>query len=224
MAQTAVILQVRLASTRLPGKLLLPLSGKSILEHILLRLSAARTPESIIIATTADTAPRIGELAGQYSAYIHLGSEEDVLLRYVEACGVHHVETVIRATGDNPLVCIPYIDEAVMLHGESGSDLTLFPELPYGTGVEVIDAAVLHEMHRATDDPFEREHITQYLYRHESAYRITRGVPEEDLRRPDLRLTVDTPEDYGRMCSIYEALYRGTPIDLHEVIRYLEKG
>jgi spore coat polysaccharide biosynthesis protein SpsF len=109
----------------------------------------------------------------------------------------------------------------VELHGEKRADLTLYPLLPYGTGVEVIRGSVLEEISAKTDDPFEREHITQYLYRHEQDYRITRGVPEKALRRPDIRLTVDTENDYRNMVEIYEALYRGRPIPLHEVIEYL---
>jgi spore coat polysaccharide biosynthesis protein SpsF len=217
----SIILQVRIASTRLPGKLLLPLCGKSIFEHILMRLQAALIPSSIIVATTRDTACRIDSIVEQFGVPLYVGSEEDVLLRFVEAARENEVDTVIRATGDNPLVSIPYIDRAVELHSEKSADLTLYPRLPYGTGVEVIRGAVLEEISGKTDDPFEREHITQYLYRHESDYRIIRGVPEEALRRPDIRLTVDTEEDYRNMGEIYENLYRGRPIPLHEVISYL---
>jgi len=222
MAHTAIILQVRVASTRLPGKLLLPLCGRSIFEHILVRLGRARVPASIIVATTEDSAPRIRSTAERYGVPIYIGSENDVLLRYVEALRAYRVDTVVRATGDNPLVSIPYIDRAVKLHEDQGADLTLFPLLPYGTGVEVLSGAVLEEIHGKTDDPFEREHITQYLYRHESEYRVVRGIPEEKLRRPDVRLTVDTGEDYRKMCEIYDALYRGEPISLHEVLQYLD--
>ncbi len=217
----SIILQVRIASTRLPGKLLLPLCGKSIFEHILTRLQAARTPSSIIVATTRDTLPHIDSIAERFGVPLYVGSENDVLLRFVEAMRVHEVDTVIRATGDNPLVSIPHIDRVVELHSGANADLTLYPLLPYGTGVEVIRGSVLEEISGKTEDPFEREHITQYLYRHESDYRIIRGVPEEALRRPDIRLTVDTEDDYRYMNEIYEALYQGMPIPLHEVIRYL---
>jgi spore coat polysaccharide biosynthesis protein SpsF len=222
MVPTAIILQVRIGSTRLPGKLLLPLGEKSIFEHVLIRLLRARIPSSLIVATTADTAPRIEKIADSYGVSIHIGSEEDVLLRFVEARRHFQIGTVVRATGDNPLVCIPYIDRAVSLHREQGSDLTMFPLLPYGTGVEVIRGRTLEEMHERTSDPFEREHITQYLYNHESEYRIVRGIPEADLQKPHVRLTVDTEEDYRLMCDIYETLYQGKPIDLREVLRYLE--
>jgi spore coat polysaccharide biosynthesis protein SpsF len=224
MAHTSIILQVRIASSRLPGKLMLPLCGISIFEHILMRLMGAKMSDSVVVATTVDTVPHIEPVLERYPAIIHIGSEEDVLLRFVEALRVHQVDTVIRATGDNPLVSVEYLDKAAALHGESGADLTVFPELPYGTGVEVVDGAVLEEIEARTRDPFEREHITQYLYRHESEYRILRGEVEEGLRRPELRLTVDTEEDYRSMCVIYEALYRGEPVGIREVLGYLDRG
>jgi spore coat polysaccharide biosynthesis protein SpsF len=222
MALTAIILQVRIGSTRLPGKLMLPLCGMSIFEHVLVRLLHARLPRCVIVATTEDTAPLIEGVVKRYGASIHIGSEADVLLRFVEARQRFKIDTVVRATGDNPLVCIPYIDRAVSLHREQASDLTLFPLLPYGTGVEVIRGGVLEEIQGKTRDPFEREHITQYLYRHEFEYRIVRGVPEAGLQKPDVRLTVDTEEDYRGMCEIYETLYRGEPIGLPEVLQYIE--
>ena len=222
MNRTSIILQVRIASTRLPGKLLLPLCGRSIFEHILLRLRCARKPSSIIVATTQDTARAIRGIVEQYGVSLYIGSEEDVLRRFVEAAHAHDVDTIVRATGDNPLVSIHYLDRAVELHHTKNADLTLYPQLPYGTGVEVIRRRVLDEVHGITEDPFEREHITQYLYRHETEYTIVRGNPEDELMRPDIRLTVDTEEDYRNMCQIYEDLYNDRPIVVHEVIRYLD--
>ena len=222
MNRTSIILQVRIASTRLPGKLLLPLCGRSIFEHILLRLQCAGRPSSIIVATTHNTAHAVRELVEQYGVSLYIGSEEDVLRRYVEAAHAHDVDTVVRATGDNPLVSIPYLDRAVELHHSEHADLTLYPQLPYGAGVEVIRGSVLDEVHRVVKDPFEREHITQYIYRHESEFTLIRGIPEDEMKRPDIRVTVDTEEDYRNMFRIYEALYRGRPIAVQEVIRYLD--
>jgi spore coat polysaccharide biosynthesis protein SpsF len=222
MPETAVILQVRISSTRLPGKLLMTLCGKSIFEHILLRLMRARTPQQVVIATTNDTAPLIQAVAKEYEMPIFVGSEEDVLERYVQAAETYGVKTVIRATGDNPLVSIPYIDNTVQLFRDENADLALYPLLPYGTGVEVIRSSVLEYIHKTADDPFEREHITQYIYRHDADYKIVQGIPEEELRRPDIRLTIDTMEDYLQVNEIYSTLYKGSPIELIDVLQYLD--
>ena len=223
MNNTSIILQVRLASTRLPGKLLLPLCGISMFEHILMRLKGAKCPSSIIVAAPGNTEDAVKDLVQQYGVLLFLGSEEDVLGRFVEAAHAHDVHTIVRATGDNPLVSIDYLDRAVELHGHEHADLTMFPSLPYGTGVEVIRTAVLDEAHRVSRDSFEREHITQYIYRNESKFRLIRGVPEPDMNRPDIRVTVDTHEDYQNMCRIYEALYKHSPIRLPDVIAYLDE-
>ena len=223
MKKDYIVLQVRLGSTRLPGKLLLPLCGLTIFEHILVRLSRAREPEGIIVATTASTAPHIEKIVRSYQASILIGSEDDVLSRYVAAVSKYRIRNVIRATGDNPLVCIGYIDKTLELHRSEGADLTTFPVLPYGTGVEVIRGEVLENVARLTNDRFEREHITQYIYRHPTQFRIVLGTPPPELQRRELHLTVDTKQDYDRMMQIYDALYRGEPLLLSRVIEYLDR-
>jgi spore coat polysaccharide biosynthesis protein SpsF len=223
MENDYIVLQVRLRSTRLPNKALLPLAGITIFEHILKRLSLARLPKGIIVATTKDTAPHIEGIAKRYSVPILIGSEEDVLSRYVNCVKKWNIQNVIRATADNPLVCIEYIDRAIELHRGQNADLTLYPLLPYGTGVEVIRGKILEEIATLTNDSFEREHLTQYIYRHEDRYRIMRGLPDLVFQRKELRLTVDTDEDYKRMDKIYRELYSGQPIMLLDVINYLDR-
>ena len=218
-----IVLQVRLRSTRLPNKALLPLAGVTIFEHILQRLILARLPKGIIVATTEDTAPRIRDISKRYSVPILVGSEEDVLSRYVACIDKWAIKNVIRATADNPLVSIEYIDRAIELHKIQNADLTLYPHLPYGTGVEVIKGNVLKKVATLTNDPFEREHLTQYVYRHEAQYKIARGSPEPVFQRQELRLSVDTDEDYRRMYEIYRELYSGRPISLMDVINHIDK-
>jgi spore coat polysaccharide biosynthesis protein SpsF len=222
MGDISIVLQARIGSTRLPRKLLLPLSGVSIFEHILNRLILAKVPDRVIVATTDNSAPLIHKIADKYGIALFIGSEEDVLARFVDTIRAFDITTVVRATADNPLVSIDYLDRALMLHSEQRADMTSYPQLPYGTGVEVIESEVLETVYRISEDPFEREHITQYIYRHEQEFAIVRGTPEKKLKRPDISLTVDTIEDYRNMCDIYDALYKGTPIPLEDVIAYLD--
>jgi spore coat polysaccharide biosynthesis protein SpsF len=222
MNRDFIILQVRIRSTRLPGKILLPLKGGSIFEHILRRLRSASGPDGIIVATTADTAPLIQSITRDFSAELAIGDEDDVLSRYVGAIDQYGVKNVIRATGDNPLVSVEYLDRSLLLHRESSAHLTTFPQLPCGTGVEVIDARALKQSADMTSDPFEREHITQYIYGHEDIFTVVKGIPEHPLVRPDVKLSVDTMEDYKKMADIYENLYSGVPIKISDVIRYLD--
>jgi len=222
MKGTFIVLQARMKSTRLPGKLLLPLKGITMLEHILMRLRYAEVPQGVIVATTEDTLPHIKNIIKKFGALPFAGSEEDVLGRFYGAVRLYDVKTAVRATADNPFVCIQHLDMACRLHEEMKGDLTTFSFLHYGTGIEVIRGEIIELLNREVTDPFEREHITQHIYRNESRFKVVRGMPERYYRRPELRLTVDTQEDYERVSAIYEALYRGFPISLSEVIEYLD--
>ena len=222
MKKDYIVLQVRIGSTRLSGKLLLPLCGTTVFEHILRRFEAAAGACGLIVATTESTAPLIDGTVKKYGAKLVVGPEEDVLSRYIMAVERYGIEDVVRATGDNPLVSIEYLHRALALHKARRADLTVFPDLPYGTGIEVIKGSALVEAGRLTRDAYEREHITQYLYRNPDGFRITRGKPDAVLSRPSLRLTVDTREDYDRMVRIFGALYRGRPVALRRVLRYLD--
>jgi spore coat polysaccharide biosynthesis protein SpsF len=218
-----IVLQARIRSTRLPGKLLLPLAGTSVFEHILMRIARARLPDGVIVATTPSTEPFIRETAERHGAAVIVGSEEDVLGRFVQAVRAYGLRHVVRATADNPLVSVEYIDRTLALHRETGSDLTAYPELPYGTGVEAVKGEALETASAESGDPFEREHITQYIYRHEGKFRITRGVPDAAFRRLDVRLTVDTEEDYRRMADIYDHLYKGEPVSLADALAFCDR-
>jgi spore coat polysaccharide biosynthesis protein SpsF len=152
-----------------------------------------------------------------------IGSENDVLSRFVSAVKRYGIRNVVRATGDNPLVDIEHIDKALLLHTEKNADLTIYPSLPYGSGVEVIRGEVLIKIDKLTHDPFEREHITQYIYRHAEEFSIVRGALHAHFSRPEIRLTVDTEEDYLKLVEIYESLYTGVPINLTDVINYVDR-
>ncbi len=223
MDKDYIVLQVRQSSTRLPGKLLLPLKGISIFEHIIIRLKMVQLAEGIIVATTADTEPSIRSIVSHHDVHVLIGSENDVLSRFVSAVKRYRIRNVIRATGDNPLVDIEHIDKALLLHTEKKADLTFYPSLPYGTGVEVIRGEVITKIDSLTTDPFEREHITQYIYRHAREFSIIRGSLSTHFSRPDIRLTVDTKEDYQKLVDIYESLYNGMPIKLTDVINYIDR-
>jgi len=223
MVNDYIVLQVRLSSKRLPNKLLLPLKGISIFEHILMRLKMVKTVSGLVVATTAGTEQLIRDIAHKYGTFILIGKEDDVLSRFINAVKKYNMRNVVRATGDNPLVDIEYIDKALMLHRRKNADLTTYSLLPYGTGVEVIRGDVLIKIDNLTSDPYEREHITQYIYRHKDAFNIVRGTPDNLVSRPDIRLTVDTRDDYTRMVNIYENIYNDMPIKLTDVIAYIDR-
>ncbi len=218
-----IVLQVRLNSRRLPRKLLYELRGKTIFEHILIRLLQAKLPSGVIVATTEDTLPHIKGITDRYPIEVIIGPEDDVLKRYALAVEKYEIDNVIRATGDNPLVSIEYIDKTLELHLKSGADLTTYIGLPYGTGVEAVKGEAILKAGNEAVDPFEREHITQYIYRNKDLFKVVKAEPEDKLKRPDLRLTVDTIDDYRMMEKIYKNLWKDRPISLIDVIDFLDK-
>lgn len=223
MGRSIVILQARLASKRLPFKLLLPLSGYPILEHIITRIKRTRKPDGFVIATTEETAEAIKYLTDYYEVKVITGDEDDVLGRFVKAVFETGADHIIRTTGDNPLVSIKYIDRTLELHIETNADLTTYPLLPLGTGVEVIKREALLRAAQNAETRFEREHITQYIYRNENNFRVIRGVPDSSYLYPELRLTVDDESDYRFLKHIYLKLYRGEVLSLKEVISFILK-
>jgi len=137
------IVQARLDSTRLPGKVLLPFCGKPLIAHIVERLSLSKYLRHIVIATTEDSIEQIREALKDYSfVKFFVGSKQNVLERYYKASLEYQSKVVVRATGDNPLVCPQFLDYAIEFHFHTGADLTQYLGIPLGTGVEVINSKV----------------------------------------------------------------------------------
>jgi spore coat polysaccharide biosynthesis protein SpsF len=202
---TALIVQARLDSTRLPRKALLPLGDKPM---ILLAMEALkRVPADIhILACPEDCADAFEPLAASGGFVLSTGPKDDVLSRYCIAIRRSGAEWVIRATADNPFVFADAAS-ALLQEGRSlGADYSGYSSLPYGAGVELArGAALLRAEAEASLQP-EREHVCPYLYGHPEIFSLHRPLAPRHWRRPEIRLTVDTPEDYERARRLYQAL------------------
>jgi spore coat polysaccharide biosynthesis protein SpsF len=209
--RTIAIIQARIGSTRLPGKVLLPLAGEPVLTRVVRRTSRARTVDAVVVATTNEPADlAIVELARREGWLVERGSEADLLDRYVQAARAHRADVVIRITSDCPLIDPDVIDQTVHAFEAGGVDYasnTLEPRtFPRGLDVEVVTMAALERAWREDADLAWREHATPYLYRHPELFRLLRvPAPVDESRH---RWTIDTPEDYDLVSRIYEALGR----------------
>jgi spore coat polysaccharide biosynthesis protein SpsF len=217
-----VLLQVRLHSHRLPRKALLPLQGAAVLTHVLRALKQVRA-EVYALLTDSRSVDALAPLAEPEGFSVFVGPEEDVLGRYARATEQCDVGRIIRATGDNPLVSARAAEALLDIHQREGFDLSHFLNNPLGTGVEVVEAKALLEAHARARDPFEREHITTYLYRHAQAFRIGEVPCREEWAYPQARLTLDTEEDYALLQELFADLYGGRPIEIEEVIGWLRR-
>jgi spore coat polysaccharide biosynthesis protein SpsF len=152
-----------------------------------------------------------------------VGPEEDVLLRYVQAARHFHLSTVIRATGDNPLVSPLLAREIITIHKEKNGDVSHFIGMPLGLGVEVVETPALEKAEKDADDPYEREHLTTHLYRHPGTYTIVAPQCREKYRLPGIHISLDTPADYEIIKALYSDLYQGSPIPALAVVTWLKK-
>ncbi len=208
--RTIIIVQARMTSTRLPGKVLLPLAGAPMLTRLLERLRRVQRAQGIVIATTTNASDDpIAELCMQQGVPCHRGSEHDVLSRYADAARLHGADVVVRITSDCPLIDPALIDQVIAAYEEGDSDYVsnmLPPTWPYGMAVEVFSASALAEAHAEASQAAEREHVTPFLYWHPERYRLRNLASPVDLSRH--RWTVDTPEDYDLVRRLFEALYQ----------------
>lgn len=211
--KTAAIVQARMGSTRLQGKVLKPILGKPMLERQLERMRRARSLDGIVIATTEHAGDDpLAAFAVAQGLPVFRGSERDVLSRYAGAARTFGVETVVRVTSDCPLIEPSLIDEAVGVFSAGGADYVsnmLEPTYPYGLAVEVFSSRSLEQAAARAVQPAEREHVTPYLYWNPGQFR-----PHALRMAPDLshhRWTVDTPEDLELVRRVYGALYPSNP-------------
>jgi spore coat polysaccharide biosynthesis protein SpsF len=211
---TALILQGRLDSRRLPGKSLLPLDGEALIFRVMEAL--ALVPCDLrILACPEDAGFSFLPLAKRAGFELYTGPKEDVLARYCGAIGrffpkpLGDSSRIIRATGDNPFV---FTDAAAAIAEESaarGADYGGSAGRPLGAGVEAVSAPALLRAEKEAEKEEDREHVCPYLYRRPDLFRLHRPLAprrwQDDPRRPR-RLTVDTPEDYRRAETLYRNL------------------
>jgi len=206
---TALILQARLDSTRLPEKSLLPLGGEPFVFRVMEALLCIPC-DMRILACPDDCRLPFEPLAERAGFALCTGSKEDVLGRYCTVIRRFSPDRVIRATGDNPFV---FTDAARTIAEEAenlNADYACYAGIPTGTGVEAVSAAALLRAEREAQKPQEREHVCPYLYGHPELFRLHRPLAPQKWQTPcispPLSLTVDTMEDYRRADALYQIL------------------
>ena len=218
----AVCLQVRINSERLPFKAILPLKGGVVIQHAIHSLSRVRA-DLYLLLTDEYSYKYMKPFVLNTPFEIFVGPSDDVLGRYYLAAKRYSIRTIIRATGDNPLVSPLYTDKIVEIHRAYESDLAHYLNIPLGTGVEVIESEALERAYFNSRDAFEHEHITTYMYRHRDSFNVVEEVPDNSDVRCEEKVSIDTVDDYRKISKIYRELYRGVPIELSELVEWLRK-
>ena len=205
--KTGILITARLKSTRLPKKIIKTIHGKPMIKHMLDRLKLAKHPSEIIICTsTVDQDDDLEKLARQENVLCYRGDPDDVLLRLKCAAEKYEVETVINCTADNPFVDPIYIDKLYEHHIREVNEFTKIEGLPWGAFSYAISTKALKkacELKKEVDTEVWHGYFTDT----ENFKWNSLKVIDENVLWPDLRLTVDVPEDFEMVTRIFDELY-----------------
>lgn len=221
-----VIIQARMTSTRLPGKVLMPLCSTSVLEVMFERLHPLK--EHIIVATTNDGSERpILELCDKLNIKSYQGDTEDVLSRYFEAAeafGAKKNTTIVRLTSDCPLIDVQLCQKVIEKHQAGDFDMVnLGPHSGYPRGLDccAFSFSLLANTHRLASHPADREHVTLGMAKFNNMSVFTYSA-QQDLSH--YRLTLDEPDDYTAIKAIYSAFSNDLSFNYAELIKKLKQN
>ncbi len=221
------IIQARLSSQRLPGKVLKELAGYPIIWHIYKRLARCRYIDNIIVATSNDESDDpLVEFCQENQMNVFRGSLTNVMERFTKILHESKYKYFARITGDCPLIHPDFIDHQIIALNQFDGDLVWIPNpgtLFEGQGVH--SSRSLFHIAGKSIDKLDSEHVgSEYLANHPQEFKIVKFEIPSILVFSDIRITVDEPEDYQFFQELYNALWKGQPIELLEVIDFLEKN
>ena len=209
------IVQARTSSTRLPGKVLKELpcgSGITVLEQVIRRLKRSKKLNDIIIATTLEKEDaKIVALAKKEKVKYFRGDKENVLSRYYLAAKENEIDIIVRITSDCPCIDPEVVDLVIERHLEAKADYTsnnLKRTYPHGLDAEVFNFDVLGKTYKNATAGYEKEHVTPYIYKNPSKFNIIQVEAPRELYAPDVRVTLDTEEDYALLSLVFDHLYK----------------
>jgi spore coat polysaccharide biosynthesis protein SpsF len=227
------VIQARMGSSRLPGKVMLPLASEHVIIHDVSRVDAAQQVDETVVATSTKTQDDIvTRYASRGGASVFRGSESDVLGRMLGAAREADADIVVRVTGDCPLVAPEVIDAIVERLLETEADYVssgLERTFPRGLGAEAFTFDSFETVGRKASKPYEREHVTTYYQEYPDQFDIenvesTAVFHDERYHdRTDLRLTLDEADDYELFRRVYDGLDWTGIIDVRDAINYIDE-
>lgn len=207
-------IEARMAASRLPGKVMLPLAGAPMLQRLVERIRRSALVDDVVVASTVaapDTV--IADLCGRIGCRVHRGPVEDITRRLLDAAA--GADIIVQITGDCPLIDPAHVDATVKLLHERKADYASNSlhgsTFPLGFDVRCFTMEALQRSAALSDDPTDRVHGSYFIYRHPEMFRLVGWDAPPGLHWPDLRLTVDEPADYELVRRVFDALYPGLP-------------
>jgi spore coat polysaccharide biosynthesis protein SpsF (cytidylyltransferase family) len=218
MLKNLAIIQARMSSTRLPGKVLLPLSDKPVLEHVIQRVKNCKLVDKVVVATTDhDSDNIIEDWCKKNNFEYYRGSLEDVLDRFYKVASQFKAENILRITADCPVIDSGIIDEVIEKYHEGNFDFYgLSGEFPDGLDCTMFSFKALETAWKNSKLQSEREHVGPYMLNHPELFAI--GGYKKFKNLGHLRLTLDDPRDYQLLSTIFKKLYDIDNFFNHEMI------
>lgn len=223
MMNFTIIIQARMGSTRLPGKVLMPLGETNVLDYVVTRCQKIQNVSRVVVATSIlkpDNA--IEDWCKSNDVSCFRGSEDDVLDRYYECAKQYNADYILRVTADCPFVDYELADKMIKAMIDDPSDILVYEgKLPRGLAVEVISYKALEKINYGGKEPRHREHVTYYAYEYNDFFKkVSYKIPEQ-LNQPHLRITLDTQEDYRVCKAIAEEFENNVTVSSLDVINFL---
>lgn len=223
--KTVAVIQARMASERLPGKILKDLGGKPVLLNIVERARRAKYIDEVAVATSDDLSDDVVEnfLKSNDIPYDR-GSLENVLSRFYNCALKYKADVVIRLTADNALIDPDVIDDAVELFNEKGVDYLAYKDtLPLGMSVEIFTFDALKKSFLEATDLECLEHVTPYIYKNQDKFKVLRYTGDNEENLHHLRFTMDTADDYRFVTAVYDA-FKDNQFSFTDVLELLESN
>ena len=228
----AIIIEARMESKRLPGKVLKKINNITVIEHIINRCKKVKKIDSIIVATTTKKSDDvILEITNKLGVKNYRGSENDVLGRVLEAAEKNQIDIIIEITADNPLVDPEMIEEVIEEQEKYKNEYEYYANdinknIPIGLNVRLFSTKLLKKISKLTNHPVDREHVVNYIMQRKDKFRIKEVKTKIDFdNSKNYRFTMDTIEDYKLIEKIYYSLYSENKIfTTNEVINYIQQN
>lgn len=231
--RTIAVIQARMGSTRLPGKVMLSLDCTPVIQHIIRRTISASSIDAAVVATTEkDRDNIIASYASEEGAQIFRGDEKDVLGRMYQAAGRHSADAVVRVTADNPLLAPDAIDSAVRKLKNGDAEYVsnkVDRSFPSGLDVEVFTYDSFNKIEKKAEGSHYREHVTPYYF-DSGEFKIANLTSDEVFDEPfmqnrtDLRLTLDNPCDYELFKMVYENVPYENVLNAQDAVGYIDRN
>jgi len=219
------IIQARTGSTRLRNKVIMRLGDKTILEILLNRLVNSKTLDKIVVATTTKKEDNVIENIALNNGFdVFRGSEKDVLDRYYNAAKKYKADVIVRITADNPLTDVDLLDTQMRLLMKKNYDYISPKKVILGLGCEAFTFDALEKAWKNAKEKYQREHVTPYIYENPEIFNIGYVNTPEFLKRNDIRLTIDTIEDFRLYQEIYNHFGDLINIDIENIIKFLDEN